>query len=461
MNKITEQKAQHPVSGEELMAYLDGELSKSRAAEAVAHLSECAECKSAVESLRSVSRKIREWEVAMPESGVAEMRVAGVQLPISLAEALGKKQGSAEKNEKRTWWRLETASPRLKWAAGCAVVMLAVISVLVPTLHRDESRLATFRNFGQALDESVPAKTKQTVELLAPSASPVAPPSPPASSRAEFANRKQMAELSASLENSPDDKTAERGGGGNVDEFTRFQLGLPAASGPMIIRTADLRLTAKNLDKARASVESILKQHYGYVGDLTLGNAVGSARTLTATLRVPTDQLDVVIGELKALGHVDSESQGGQDVTSQYVDLRARLDNSRNTERRLTDLLNQRTGKLSDVLQVEQELDRVRGEIEQMEAQRKTMANQVSFSTLTLAVSEEYKAQLEAVPPTTGTRLWNAAVEGYRGMVDGVVSVILFLLSSGPSLLLWAAVLFFPARGAWRMMRRRWAREAL
>ena len=225
----------------------------------------------------------------------------------------------------------------------------------------------------------------------------------------------------------------------------------------MIIRTADLKLTAKELDKARAAIEDILKLRHGYIGDLTLGEAVGSGRTLTATLRVPADQLDAAIAGLKALGHVDSESQGGQDVTSQYVDLKARLANAQNTEKRLTDLLNQRTGKLSDVLEVEQELDRVRGEIEQMEAQRKTMANQISFATLSLTVSEEYKAQLEAVPPTTGTRLRNAAVEGYRSMVDGIVGVILFLLSSGPSLLLWAAVLFFPARGAWRMMRRRWA----
>jgi hypothetical protein len=156
---------------------------------------------------------------------------------------------------------------------------------------------------------------------------------------------------------------------------------------------------------------------------------------------------------------VDSESQGGQDVTSQYVDLQARLENARNTEKRLTDLLNQRTGRLSDVLQVEQEVDRVRGEIEQMEAQRKTMANQVTFATLTLTVAEEYKAQLEAVPPSTRTRLRNAAVDGYRSMVDGIVGVILFSLSSGPSLLLWCGVLFFPARGAWRMARRRWAQE--
>jgi hypothetical protein len=35
-------------------------------------------------------------------------------------------------------------------------------------------------------------------------------------------------------------------------------------------------------------------------------------------------------------------------------------------------------------------------------------------------------------------------------MVDGVVSLVLFLLENGPSLLFWLVVLFFPARLAWK-----------
>ncbi|MGA7685791.1 MAG: DUF4349 domain-containing protein [Terriglobales bacterium] len=112
----------------------------------------------------------------------------------------------------------------------------------------------------------------------------------------------------------------------------------------MIIRTADLKLTTKELDKARGSVESIVRQRHGYIGDLAVNGLADGECMLTATLRVPADQLDAVMKELKALGRVASESQGGQDVTSQYVDLRARLANSRNTEKRLTDLLSQCTG---------------------------------------------------------------------------------------------------------------------
>ena len=226
------------------------------------------------------------------------------------------------------------------------------------------------------------------------------------------------------------------------------------ANGPMIIRTAQLSLITKEFDKARASLEAILKRHRGYVGELKVGGNTGSGRTLTATLRVPADQLDATLIEVKTLGRAESESQSGQDTTSAYVDLQARLSNARNTEQRLTDLLRNRTGKLSDVLAVEQELDRVRGEIEEMEAERKNMVNQVSYATLSATIAEDYQAQLQVVPPSTSTRLSNAAVEGYRSMVDGVVSLTLFLLSNGPSLLLWGAILFMPARMLWKKVRR-------
>ena len=216
----------------------------------------------------------------------------------------------------------------------------------------------------------------------------------------------------------------------------------------MIIRTADLQLITKEFDKARAEMEAVLKKHRGYVSELKVSGAAGSGRTLTSTLRVPADQLDSTLAGLKTLGRVASESQSGQDVTSQYVDLQARLANARNTEKRLTDILNQRTGKLKDILEVEEEVDRVRGEIEQMEAESKQMTKQVSFATLNVAITEDYKAQLEVVPPSTATRLSNAAVEGYRSMVDGVINLTLFALANGPTLLLWAVVLFLPARFA-------------
>ena len=100
-------------------------------------------------------------------------------------------------------------------------------------------------------------------------------------------------------------------------------------------------------------------------------------------------------------------------------------------------------------------IESVRGEIEQMEAERKNLVHSVDFATLSTTLTGEYEGQLHAVPVSTFTRIRNSAVDGYSTVSETVVSVVLFLFSYGPVLLLWGAVLFFPARAVWRRLRRR------
>jgi len=417
MNKIS-----HPIEPEELMAYMDGELRANRAAKAANHLGECVECQSIVAGFRGVSQNLKAWKANPPKS----------EMPQAIATALAESRPESRKvfPAHRRSWR-EVLGQRwaiLAWAGAMAAVLLIVFgSVRLPGGNANK---VLFSQDGSQIQAEEMSRSRQQVSLQPPSAAPV--------------NGRQfdkLAQLSHGVAQ-PNEPTSQHD---------------PTASGPMIIRTAQLSLITKEFDRARANLEGILKRHRGYVGELKAGGSTGSGRTLTATLRVPADQLDATLTEVKTLGRVESESQSGQDVTSQYVDLQARLSNARNTEQRLTDLLRNRTGKLSDVLEVEQELDRVRGAIEQMEAERKNMSNQVSYATLNATIAEDYEAQLQVVPPSTSTRLRNAAVEGYRSMADGVVSLSLFLLSTGPSLLLWGVVLFLPARLIWKKVRRGFA----
>jgi hypothetical protein len=262
------------------------------------------------------------------------------------------------------------------------------------------------------------------------------------SQREELLKHKQMAQLASNLENNH---------APTVEGQMAAELAT-ASNGPMIIRTAQLTVVVQNLDTARAEVDRIAPHYGGYIGDLTVSAPSNGARTLTATLRVPATQLDAAMAELKKLGRVDSETQNGQDVTAQYVDLEARLSNSRNTEKRLLELLSQRTGKLSDVLEVENEVSRVREEIERMEGERRLMAKQVEDATLTATVTEEYKTPARALPDSLslGTRFRNAAVDGYQGVVNFITGVALFLISDGPILVVWILILLLPARWAWR-----------
>lgn len=226
------------------------------------------------------------------------------------------------------------------------------------------------------------------------------------------------------------------------------------AAPPMILRTAQIVLTTRNFTQTRDALQTVLQRHGGHIGQLNVASPVAAARTLQASLRIPATQLEAVMAEIRGLGRVESENQGGEEVTQQYVDLEARLANSRIAEQRLADVLRQRTGKISDILDVEKEMSRVRGEIERMEAERKNLGDRVSFATLNVTVNEEYRAQIQVAPHTTMGRLRNAAVEGYRNVADGAIGLAVLLLSYGPAFLVMALVLFPPGLILWRRYRR-------
>lgn len=220
--------------------------------------------------------------------------------------------------------------------------------------------------------------------------------------------------------------------------------------GPLIARTASLSIVAKDFGSVEAAVKAITARYHGYIAELSTSSPQNAAHTLTATLRIPSSQLEAALTELKQLGRVEQESQSGEDVTKQYVDLAARLKNSRATEQRLLNVLRNNAGKVKDILETEKEIERVRGEIEQMEADQRALKTRIDFAGLQLSVTEDFKASLRVTPPSTMNRLHNAVVQGYREVVDSVIGLAIWLLEAGPTLLLWAAVLFFPARWAWK-----------
>jgi hypothetical protein len=212
---------------------------------------------------------------------------------------------------------------------------------------------------------------------------------------------------------------------------------------PSVIRTATLRLVANEFDRARATVEQIVAQAGGFVDQITVNAAPGAARILTGSLRVPAAQLGDALGKLRQLGQVTEDTQGSEDVTDQLVDLDTRLVNARATEQRLNDILKNRTGKLSDVLEVEREVSRVRLEIEQMDAQRLNTGRRVNYATITLEIDEVRKAGLESGALSLTTRLRVAAADGLESGLESVVGAVLFVLRAGPATLLWLAAGLF------------------
>jgi DNA-binding phage protein len=420
--------ATHPIAPEEIMALLDDELCAGRAEFVAAHLEQCVRCGNMAESLRSGSQALATWTVPAapihaPLDGLGESTGANAPEPGSLGSI-------------RIGGFLRRHGPVTACAAALAVTIL--VGAQWSVLHAPKGAMR-FSNWGSvSTGHGLPAErpTGTRKALLERS------PAPPAS-RAQTSGRNAE---------SIDGMLDENGLLSPEDRFSRPEFLQP----PMIARSVSLSIVAKDFAASRASLDAILVRHHGYTASLTANAQPNAARSLEASLRIPATELNAALAELKSFGQVQNETQNGEEVTAQHADLAARLKNSRETERRLQAILEQRTGKVSDVLAVEQEIARVRGEIEGMEAEQKSLEHRVSFATIELRLAEEYKAQITQPSPAISTRIHNSVVAGYRDAVESLVRIVLAFAACGPTLLIWLA---FLAPVVW-FVRRRWLRAS-
>lgn len=237
-----------------------------------------------------------------------------------------------------------------------------------------------------------------------------------------------------------DSNGLSRGLGDHVQD----SFGVDGQPSPMIARTISLSIVVKDFVGSRSSLDAVLARHHGYSAQLNVATPENAARSIQASLRIPATALPSAIADLKTLGRVENESQSGEEVTQQHTDLVARLKNSRETEQRFRSILQQRTGNVVEVLQVEEGIARVRGDIERMEAEQKALEQRVEFTAVELQLTEEYKAQLNPPAPSVSIRVHNSFVAGYHNLSETILGILLFFAEYGLTLLLWLIILALP-----------------
>jgi hypothetical protein len=150
-------------------------------------------------------------------------------------------------------------------------------------------------------------------------------------------------------------------------------------------------------------VRELARTASAVVGNTTVQSGREQLRSATLELRVPSDRFDDVIAGLRGFGTVEAVEVTVSDVGEEYVDVAARVATARQLERRLIDLLATRTGKLAEVLQVENELARVRGEIERYEGRLRYLRDD-PLSTLAITVHESVLDRLYPSNLTEATK---------------------------------------------------------
>lgn len=195
----------------------------------------------------------------------------------------------------------------------------------------------------------------------------------------------------------------------------------PAAPSDMVIRTGNASVEVDSLEPAMDGLRRLAQRVGGFVGNSTIQSGREQLRQATLEIKVPAARFDELTGGLAPLGRVEFVNVSAEDVGEEFVDLTARVANSRRLEERLIDLLGSRTGRLQDVLAVERELARVREEIERQEGRLRYLKSRVALSTLSVTVHEP--------PPIVADHpgwnpLWEALRQAWRNFVALLAGVI-------------------------------------
>jgi hypothetical protein len=216
-----------------------------------------------------------------------------------------------------------------------------------------------------------------------------------------------------------------------------------AAATSMVIRTGQAAVEVDSLEPALAAVRALAARLGGHVGNATMAAGRDQVRSATLQVRVPSDRFDALVGGLSPLGRVETVNVQAEDVGEEFVDVSARAANARRLEARLVALLERGTPRLSDVLQVERELARVREEIERMEGRLRFLRARAAMSTLEITAHEPPPL---VGPSGSGHPLAHAARQAWRNFL----ALLAFGIASLGVLVPVAAV----AAVAWRVGRR-------
>lgn len=225
-----------------------------------------------------------------------------------------------------------------------------------------------------------------------------------------------------------------------------------AAAERHVIKTGEVTLQVPNVASALGRVRALALELGGYVGGSQAGTLEESA---TLTLRVPAARFDDALSKLHELdGKVIVEATREEDVTGSIVDLTARIENLQASETQYRSLL-ARAQKIEDILSVQSRLDQVRGEIEQLKGQLKSVGDQADLAALTVTLTPRAQPVQAASaawdPGATAAQALASLLEIGQGLASGAIWFVIVWL---PILLILSFAVLLALRGLLELRRR-------
>ncbi|MBR0208323.1 MAG: DUF4349 domain-containing protein [Oscillospiraceae bacterium] len=252
------------------------------------------------------------------------------------------------------------------------------------------------------------------------------------------------------------------------DSDTNVRADAPSAGDiavDKIIYSASATVETTDFDASLQTLEAMIAQHGGFIESSSIsGNnyyrsthGYASSRSAEYRIRIPSRDFAAVMNSLSTLGNVPYSNTYTENITSQYYDVQARLNACRTQEQSLLEMM-AKADKVSDMLEIQDQLSDVRYRIESLQSTLTNWDRQVSYSTISLSLQEvqEYTPESKI---SYGEQLRLALSRGLRSVGEFFRDLLLWLIEALPTLLVLGAIAFFIVFLVRRIVRRSRARR--
>jgi anti-sigma factor RsiW len=379
-----------------IAADLYGDLSDPERTSLHAHLVECADCRRTHQELNAMN-KILEQTLAPEKAdpGFEQRMLANFRRRIPERNALLKFLANLK--------RFRAVQVTAVAALLLGLVQLGrIITGETAVAPRTRGDYANEKLFPQqsAFASSEPARAgalAKSDELAAGKPKDLALPAPPPSSASTSEVRRDFKAFPATAAPAqPAQAELAAGKSATGMEAMNFaaeqnpaESAAPELANRKLIRNATVQLEIVSFDDAVQKITAFAKEERGYVATSDSQKQANGKLRGEVVVKILPENLDRFLQKIRGLGELKNQTLGTEDVTKAYFDTDARLKNARVMEQRLIDMLKTKTGKVSDLLQVEKELGRVREDIEKMQGELKYWDSQVQFATVTISLAEK------------------------------------------------------------------------
>lgn len=271
------------------------------------------------------------------------------------------------------------------------------------------------------------------------------------------------------VENADDSTEENRDAGEEKSQFLKEQESVPGAGalneipndtsysvsdGEKKIRTVNLSLELKSIEKVQKQIREQVKTEGGYIEseEFNAKTGYGDSDYLHLSVRIPKDKVDHFLEFLSGEGKILSKSESLEDVRLQYHDAENHIKALEKEQERVLALMD-KAENVDQLIALESRLTDIRYQLESYHTEINDYDNKVDYSTVNLDLLERGSESLGEGQYSFSERVRDGFVQNIHGILYFFMNAVFFILVYIPQIILvlgFAFVLVF-----WHKMRKK------